>query len=168
MVRHFPTQREHRVTETSVYRALFATDGLSKNQLVERLGGSRSSISRLLDSLEQQGAVGRSSDTGKAGRSEVYVVSRCSVLSLGGFIGPNAYGVGLVDASGSVIDRVRGDIERDTTPQDVATSISDAVDRILERNGIDRKQEILGIGLSAVGPLWKRRGVMVRPFHLVA
>lgn len=168
MVRDFLRQREHRITETSVYRALFATSGLSKNQLAKQLGGSRSSISRLLYSLEDRGAVTRLSSRGGPDRSDIYMVVDRSLLSIGAFLGPNAYGVGLVDASGQVIDRSIGSIHRDTSPDDAAAAISTAVETILNQNNLHKRKDVLGLGLSTVGPLWKRRGVMVKPFHLVA
>lgn len=141
--------------------------GASRVTLVEATGLSGQTVSNICRKLIDEGFIeesGKSGD-GRGKPRTTLTLSSSGRFAVGVHIDPAVITGVILDFSGSVISRVQFDTPSVTSPKTVISKISTAVNRMIDKSGVDRGK-ILGLGIASPGPIDQKLGVVVDPPNL--
>lgn len=167
MLESLSIKNDQRMHEKSIFRMIFLQGPLTKRQILEKMGGSLTTISRFLEALEEDGLVIQDESRGKAAgaRPGLYAVNPGSLFNFGAFISPDTYGIGLCNAVGEVIDLRERLLEKDTHPEEVFNFFTAFINDSL-RSGAADPPRVLGLGVASTGPIKKSKGLIFHSFHI--
>ena len=137
------------------------TQSTSRADLSRVTGLTRSAISLIVDGLLQDGILREGCEQGgRVGRKSVsLVINPGAFFSIGLAITPTGYSVGLSDFGGTVYNIVSRTLDPLMSVTDTLGMISKDIDDILETHTLPGR--LLGMGITAPGPLDAKRGIIL-------
>jgi predicted NBD/HSP70 family sugar kinase len=142
---------------------------LTKNDLLNRIHSNFTSLNRIMQPLEERKLiieVGIGNSSG--GRKPVlYDVNPKSFYILGVDISRPYTQVIVTDPKMNTVDKIRFAMDETHTPANTVATIATIFAAIREKWALE-KEQFLGIGLSAVGPLDRVNGIMTHPINFPA
>lgn len=147
-----------------VYDRISYLGTVSKADLLQHFALASSSMTRLLEEMTSQGLIiasGLGSSTG--GRKPVLFQTRPKYRYLLGLEISRIYSkLGLYDLHLNTLSVIRWEMDAQMTPEHLADYVETAAADFLAKEGISADQ-VLGIGIGAVGPLDRKQGVILEP-----
>lgn len=134
---------------------------LSRAELARRMGLTRAATSLIAEELIAEGLVTESPVPSlvRSGRPPIALsVAEDAAYALGVYLSREGCSVGVVSLSGKVISRARFRLESEGKTDALASHLS----RLVEATGIPR-EKLIGVGVSAPGPLDMERGRILNP-----
>ncbi|HET7475223.1 MAG TPA: ROK family transcriptional regulator [Dermatophilaceae bacterium] len=141
-----------------------ASDGLTRAEIIERTGLSRSTVGNRLDALHAAGLISLGSPTSAArGRPPTQFHFRADrgVLLIAE-AGATGVRLALTDLAGTIRDQAKAALEVTLGPKDWLARVEALFDDLLARAGRDAGA-VKGIGIALPGPVDFERGVVVSP-----
>ncbi|PZF62360.1 ROK family transcriptional regulator [Curtobacterium sp. MCBD17_034] len=141
-----------------------STDGLSRVELADRTGLSPQTVSNVTRHLIDAGMVVESG-TVVAGRGKPRTILRLEPTSryaVGVHVDPAVVTSVLLDLTGAVVAGASVPTPSAANPDDVVSTMADAVERLVTDAGVDRAA-VLGVGVASPGPIDPERGVVLDP-----
>jgi len=134
----------------------------SRAELSRVTGLTRSAISLIVDGLLQDGILREGCEQGgRVGRKSVsLVINPGAFYSIGLSITPENYAVGLVDFGGTIQRRISRPIDSRIPARTVLDCIGTDIDNLLLEHALPGR--LLGMGITAPGPLDTKRGIILR------
>lgn len=153
----------------AVFERIAGQDHVSKAELLDEFSLTSSSLTRLLDELTNEGwlaAAGFGESTG--GRKPIlYQVNSAHKVIFGLEISRLYSSLGLFDLNMKVLSSCRWPMDESMTPQKLVRYVGGKIDAMLQESGMD-KNKVAGIGVGAVGPLDRHRGLILEPRYFSA
>ncbi len=147
-----------------VYDRIFEHGTVSKADLLQHFAVASSSLTRLLEDMISQGLIivsGFGSSTG--GRKPVLFQTNPGHRYLLGLEISRLYSkLGLYDLHLKTLSLTRWEMDAGMTPERLVDLVGKAADAFMAKEGIS-SQQVLGIGVGAVGPLDQKNGVILEP-----
>ncbi|WP_042203147.1 ROK family protein [Paenibacillus camerounensis] len=147
-----------------VYERIFEHGTVSKADLLQHFAVASSSLTRLLEDMISQGLIivsGFGSSTG--GRKPILFQTNPKHRYLLGLEISRLYSkLGLYDLHLKTLSLTRWEMDTRMTPGRLVELVGEAAETFMDREGITADQ-LLGIGIGAVGPLDQRNGVILEP-----
>ncbi|GGN96988.1 ROK family protein [Saccharibacillus kuerlensis] len=147
-----------------VYRRILELGTVSKAELMQEFTLTSSSMTRLLDDLNAQEIIrvsGLGSSTG--GRKPILFQTNPTYRYLLGLEISRIYStLGLYDMQLNMLASVRWKMDPGMTPERLVDRVGQEVETFLNEHGLQR-DKLLGIGVGAVGPLDRERGLIQKP-----
>jgi N-acetylglucosamine repressor len=167
VINTFSSMRDLRVTEKLIFRVVYQHGPLTKNQILGYVDGSLSTVQRMLNRLVKENIIlENDSDQETGGRKpSLYTVNSKAYFSVGAYITWEAYGIGICSIDGTILKQDEGIRTKDVRPSDVVAFFKRSLDKYIEELGLE-KSRLLGIGLSATGPILKEKGILYHPHHI--
>lgn len=134
---------------------------LSRADAARALGLSRAAASLIAEELIREGLVMETpvSAMVRSGRPPIALsVSPDAAYAVGVYLNRDGCTAGVVSLSGEVISRARFRLEAEGKTDALCRSLS----KLIEASGVER-EKLLGVGISAPGPLDSARGVILNP-----
>jgi predicted NBD/HSP70 family sugar kinase len=154
-------------SKLSVIESLIESGAMSRSELAEKIGLSRSALTELSRELIEAGLVRETSvvhDGQRQGRPSVLLaLNENRGYVLGVSLQDETALLVLCDIHGNVLQN--HSFELTTRPEACATAIRDGMKHILQNKGIQKKQ-LLGIGLAISGFVDPHSGVCIRSNEL--
>ncbi|ANS73865.1 ROK family transcriptional regulator [Paenibacillus yonginensis] len=147
-----------------VYDRISYLGTVSKADLLNDFPLTSSSMTRLLEEMTHQGMIvvsGLGHSTG--GRKPILFQTNPTYRFLFGLEISRIYSVlGLYDLHLNSLSLTRWKMDAEMTPNQLVDSITSTAKRFLDEHGLS-PEDVLGIGIGAVGPLDSRKGVILEP-----
>jgi glucokinase-like ROK family protein len=138
--------------------------GISRAELAETMGVSRSTVSTIVNSLIAQGLVlERGAGVSRGGRRPIVLeVNRDAGRVMGVDIGASHLTVVLADLMGCIVAQVEEPLSIERGPETCLVSIFRLVDAALAHAGVSMA-EVLAIGVGVPGPVVAEHGIVTAP-----
>ncbi|WP_238996541.1 ROK family transcriptional regulator [Paenibacillus pinistramenti] len=153
----------------AVYDRIAVQKDISKAELLERFKLTGSSLTRLLEELIREGWIieaGLGQSTG--GRKPIlYRINPLRRVIFGLEISRLYSSLGLYDLNMNPLAFSRWTMDETMTPEHLLERIAARIGSMLLEQGID-KSRVEGIGIGAVGPLDRQKGILINPQHFPA
>ena len=147
-----------------VYDRISYLGTVSKADLLQHFSLASSSMTRLLEEMTSQGLIvlsGFGHSTG--GRKPVLFQTNPKYRYLLGLEISRMYStLGLYDLHLNSLSLIRWEMNAQLTPELLVKYVGEASDKFLAKEGISSEQ-VLGIGIGAVGPLDRKHGIILEP-----
>lgn len=147
-----------------VYDRIFEHGTVSKADLLQHFAVASSSLTRLLEDMITQGLIivsGFGSSTG--GRKPILFQTNPRHRYLLGLEISRLYSrLALYDLHLKTLSLTRWEMDAGMTPERLVDLVGQAADEFLAKEG-SSSQQVLGIGVGAVGPLDQKTGVILEP-----
>ena len=143
---------------------------VSRKRLLELSRLKSPTLYRVIETLVQEGYIvvsGSEEDKGKGRPTDILTVNRTWTYVFSVCITRTRFFCAAVDFGNQILAQRSHDILADLTPEAMVEQLFADFREICEDCGL-HSQDFLGIGLSAVGPLDYREGVMIGPLHFHA
>mgnify|MGYP006428251393 CR=1 FL=1 len=151
-------------TTAQVLKALHLNTRLSRVAIARLINASPSTISAIVEKLEKQGIVYPADTkdvTVGAGRKPVLMeIDPDAFYLIGIDVGIDGVAVLMTNSKGEVIARETTTTDLKTDPPIILQDVIRLTNDVIERSAVDRKK-VLGIGISFLGLIDKKRGVAV-------
>lgn len=148
----------------NVYQRILEVGTVSKAELMREFALTSSSMTRLLDDLTEQDIIrvsGLGHSTG--GRKPILFQTNPTYRYLLGLEISRIYStLGLYDMHLNLLSSTRWKMNADTTPDRLTERVGIETDLFLAEHGLN-PEKLLGIGIGAVGPLDRERGLIRQP-----
>ncbi len=140
-------------------------ENLSRAELSRRMGLSRAAISIIAEELLNEGMVAETAAVeSRVGRTPVPLMLLPEAgYAIGVFLNRTDTLAGLVDICGTVLEQTKIPPEM-LEGKDRMEILSGIIMDLIRRSGVDRER-IVGIGISAPGPLDGEKGIILNPPH---
>ncbi len=145
-----------------LFLRLLHREPMSRADLARKIGLTRASASIIADELLKDGWITetRLLPGTKSGRPPVALsIAKDACYAVGVFLNRDGCSAGVVSFSGDVICKARFKLTDET---DKLTSLCSSLEKLIEASGVDRKK-IIGVGISAPGPLDAQNGIILNP-----
>lgn len=142
---------------------LLRREPLSRADIARRMGLTRAASSLIAEELLRTGLVVERPDFAvkSTGRPPITLaIAPDALFALGVYLNRDGCSAGIVSLSGEVSSRARFRL----SPERKIEALCESLDRLLKASGIP-KERLLGIGISAPGPLDASRGEILNPPH---
>ncbi|MBZ4665560.1 ROK family transcriptional regulator [Mahella sp.] len=133
-------------------------------ELARQTGLTRAAVTNIIDELKQEGIV-IEREIGEAdyGRKPVMLdINEDRYYAFGLYLSRAGCSLGIVNLKGGVVIRKQIDISHISSADDALTIIAAETESCIAETGIDRDR-ILGVGISAPGPLDSAAGIILDP-----
>jgi len=151
-------------TTAQVLKALHLNTRLSRVAIARLIHASPSTVSAIVEKLEKQGIVYPAVTEGVtvgAGRKPVLMeIDPDAFYLIGIDVGIEGVAVLMTNSKGEVIARETTTIDLKIDPQIILQDVIRLTNDVMKRSAVDR-QKVLGIGISFLGLIDKKRGVAV-------
>lgn len=147
-----------------LYELICKQGPISKSKLVELSGYKQPTCARLIDELLKANLIyehGRGESTGGR-KPSMYVIKPDVYYLIGVDISRVFTKIVLMDLELTILQSIKLDMTSETTGGYTLDFICNKIDEMLKTEGILRDQ-LLGIGIGAVGPLDREKGVLINP-----
>lgn len=147
-----------------VYQRILELGPVSKAELMRDFALTSSSMTRLLDDLTDQDIIRVSGlGTSTGGRKPILFQANPTYRYLLGLEISRIYStLGLYDMQLNPLSSIRWKMDADTTPERLTERVGVETERFLAQHGL-QPGSLLGIGVGAVGPLDRERGLIRSP-----
>ncbi|MDB5083733.1 MAG: hypothetical protein JWN30_619 [Bacilli bacterium] len=152
-----------------VFQLIRRTGVVSKFELLEQSSIGTSTLTRLLDELTSDGLlneVGYGASTGGR-RPILYEINQTYAYVFGLDVSRTHSKLILFDLRLNQLDAIDWQMSGEFTPQFFIEKVKAAIKRMMNRHRLSI-DSILGMGIGAVGPLDRQRGVILSPLHFSA
>lgn len=153
----------------AVFERIAGQARISKAELLHEFGLTSSSLTRLLDELTNEGwlaEAGFGESTG--GRKPIlYQIHARHQVIFGLEISRLYSALGLFDLNMKALSFCRWTMDETMTPEKLVRCVGAEIDAMLLENGLS-KDKAAGIGVGAVGPLDRHRGIILEPRYFSA
>ncbi|TCP30892.1 putative NBD/HSP70 family sugar kinase [Scopulibacillus darangshiensis] len=161
------SEKEKRIKQ--LYRFIREQGPVSKGELIEEMGLSQTTCTRLIDELHQkkliiESGLGESS----GGRKPItYQITPDLYYLIGIDISRTHTKVILMDLSLNVMEQVKLTMNKETTPEVTIQFIEAQIEDMLNKRQTNLSK-VLGIGIGAIGPLDREKGMILSPIDFLA
>jgi len=135
---------------------------MSRADIARKIGLTRASASLIADELLKEGWITESklAPGAKSGRPPVALsISKDACYAVGVYLNRDGCSAGVVSFSSEVICKARFKL---TGEEDKLTSLCTSLEKLIDASGVDRNK-IIGVGISAPGPLDVENGRILNP-----
>ena len=141
------------------------TQSTSRAELSRMTGLTRSAISLIVDGLLKDDILREGCEQGgRVGRKSVsLVINPLAFYSIGLAISRGQYAVGLVDFGGTIQKRISKPLDTNMTVPDTLELIAKEAEMLLRTHALPGR--LLGMGITAPGPLDVKRGMILHSPH---
>lgn len=153
----------------AVYERIAQQDDISKAELMAEFTLTSSSLTRLLEELVHEGWIkesGLGQSTGGR-RPILYQVNPAHRYIFGLEISRLYSSLGLFDMKLNTLKHKRWTMDETMTPERLIQYVQEQVEVMLEACHVP-KEQVLGMGVGAVGPLNREQGVILNPLYFPA
>ncbi|WP_172249636.1 ROK family protein [Saccharibacillus deserti] len=159
-----PTAHSQPSIRKHVYHRILELGPVSKAELMREFALTGSSMTRLLDDLAAQDIIRVSGfGTSTGGRKPILFQTHPTYRYLLGLEISRIYStLGLYDMHLNLLSSTRWKMDADMTPERLTQRVGVEAESFLAAHGIPRGK-LLGIGIGAVGPLDRERGLILGP-----
>lgn len=158
------TSRQLRTSQITLHilQLVRAQQLVSRSQLSEAIGMSRSSVGQYVDTLIRTGILKEGPEGESTGgrRSQLLRLDDDWGYIVGVDMGASGVDIGLCNLSTEIVDSVCYDIDMTTGPQAVLSRIVKSIGQLLERNGNPR---LAAVGMGVPGPVNWQEGCVDAP-----
>ncbi|WP_127583864.1 ROK family protein [Paenibacillus koleovorans] len=142
---------------------------VSKIDLLEQSDLTSSTLTRMLDDLCANGWIEECGHGESSGgrRPVLYRVRRNAAYAFGLDISRASSRLIVCDMQLDKLDSIYWDMTASMTPTAFVGQVVQAVESLCRKHGI-AKSDVLGLGIGAVGPLDRNRGLILNPLHFPA
>lgn len=160
---------KHPTPKNEVYTYIAHRGIVSKAELLKRFSLTSSSMTRLLEEMISEKRIeeqGLGSSTGGR-RPILYQTNRTFGYLLGLEISRIYSSIGLYDMHMNRLSVARWKMDERMTPEALLVHVTATIAAFMEEHGISHDQ-ILGMGVGAVGPLDRESGIILAPLYFPA
>ncbi|MBD0383590.1 ROK family protein [Paenibacillus sedimenti] len=152
-----------------IYERICRQTTISKTELLDQSGMTVSTMTRLLDELTSQGLILESGFGASTGgrRPILYEKNPRYAYVFGLEISRTLSKLVLVDLGMNKLDSTIWNMTAEMTPDVLIRLIADEVERMLKAHKLEKNQ-ILGLGIGAVGPVDRLSGTILEPSYFLA
>lgn len=149
-----------------LYSLIHKNGPVSKSALIELAGMKPSTCARLIEELLENGLIVESGFGESSGGRKplMYTIKPDVAYMIGVDLSRMHVKILLMDLSLTVFDEAKLPLGHNSTPEVVISFIQEQIERMLAAHQLDDSR-ILGIGIGAVGPLDRERGLIINPLH---
>lgn len=142
---------------------------LTKQELMDKSGLTSTTLTRVLEDLSTLGMIRADEFAASTGGRPpiIYRINRHYGYLFGLDISRATSKIVLCDGDLNIIDTQAWMMDEQMTPARLLPAIARAIVRMIEKHNIDR-QSIIGLGIGAVGPLEREKGLIMNPQHFAA
>lgn len=142
---------------------------ITKGGLIEKTGLKQTTCARIIDDLLQASLIIESGVAKSSGgrKPVMYEIDPAKYYSIGIDISRTFTKVLLVDLHLNVKDEARFRMDKESTPTKIIAFIQDAIQQMMNKYAIKHSQ-LLGIGVGAVEPLDREKGIILDPINFPA
>ncbi|MDP4098140.1 ROK family protein [Paenibacillus sp. P96] len=153
----------------AVYERIAQQDDISKAELMAKFTLTGSSLTRLLEELVGEGWISESGLGQSTGgrRPILYQINPAHRYIFGLEISRLYSSLGLFDMKLNALSHTRWTMDETMTPERLIQYVQEQVEVMLEARHVP-KEQVLGIGIGAVGPLDRNQGVILNPLYFPA
>lgn len=153
----------------SVYQFIQQKGPIKKNDLLELTNLKKTTLVRLIEELLQYGFIYESGmEKSSGGRPPIlYEIMPTSNYIIGVDISRMHVSIGLLNLKFSLVDKISFNMGEMHTPEIVIREIIEAIHSFKIRYEL-KNDDILGIGIGAVGPLDREQGIILNPESFLA
>lgn len=139
---------------------------ITKSSIIDKTGLKQTTCSRIIDDLLQEGLIVESGVAESSGGRKpiMYDINNHLFYSIGIDISRTFTKVLLLDLHLNIMDEARLSIHKESTPEITIDFIQQAIAQMLEKNNM-KEDQLLGIGVGAVEPLDREKGIIVNPVN---
>jgi predicted NBD/HSP70 family sugar kinase len=167
MINRIAKLKDLRVSEKSIFRLLFISGPATKNTISTTFDSSLSTVTRFLDNLLEYGLISeKHGENASNTKGAFFGVKDDALLTFSGYITSDFAGIGLVDLGGRIHSHQEMPITKDVVPDDVLEMFSAYIQDFKSKADPQRFQEIIGIGMGCIGPIRKKKGFLLSPYHI--
>lgn len=149
---------------SAVDRIRFAPNGISRTDLAEDMGLTRSAVTIIVNDLLDNGVIfeaeSRSIPNGRP--PVVLEINPKRGIVAGVDMGATHASIAIADFSAKIIDEISIPIQIKDGPEKCIPQIKSALNQLLERNGL-QISEIMAVGVGVPGPVIKDAGMVMSP-----
>jgi predicted NBD/HSP70 family sugar kinase len=140
-----------------------------KIDLVKNTGLKSTTLTRILEDLLEEKLIieaGYGFSTG--GRKPIlYAINPTYAYVIGLDLSRTYSKLVLCDLHLNIIDSIRWEMTKVMTPTILINHVSETVHKLLKENRVS-KEDVLGMGVGSVGPLDRKKGIILEPLHFPA
>ncbi|MFM9279888.1 ROK family protein [Paenibacillus jiagnxiensis] len=153
----------------AVFERIAQKDDISKAELMAEFTLTSSSLTRLLEELVHEGWISESGLGQSTGgrRPILYQINSAHRYIFGLEISRLYSTLGLFDLKLNALSYKRWTMDETMTPERLIDNVQDQVEMMLEAHHVP-KEQVLGMGIGAVGPLDRNQGVILNPLYFPA
>ncbi|WP_017814743.1 MULTISPECIES: ROK family protein [Paenibacillus] len=153
----------------AVYDLIASRRDIAKADIMEHFRLTSSSLTRLLDEMTREGWIMESGFGQSTGgrRPILYQINAGARYILGLDISRIYSVLGLYDMEMKPLELLRWNMDEQMTPQRLVEHVGRQTHELLLRHQLDREQ-VIGMGVGAVGPLSREQGRILNPLYFAA
>lgn len=158
------------VKEKKILWYVYGMGQVSRKTLLELSHFKAPTLYRVIENLVQEGWMmicGSEEDGGKGRPTDILSVNRKKAAICSIHISRSKYQCAIVNFGHEILTMKTHDIEQNLTPQAMTEQLFADFIMMCRECGWNRN-DVWGVGLSAVGPLDYQRGIMIHPLHFHA
>ncbi|MED4205337.1 ROK family transcriptional regulator [Neobacillus mesonae] len=170
MLKQFHNPMSQKLMNTKLLYKLIRTNGpVTKNALIELTGLKQTTCGRIVEELIQEGLIIESgTDRSSGGRKPImYDINSKLYYCIGIDISRTFTKVLLLDIHLKVKDEAKLRMDHTCSPEKTISFIINAIEKMLNKNQIEHTQ-LLGIGIGAIEPLDREKGIIFNPLYFPA
>lgn len=147
------TMEIKKINRNIIYKLIYKSDGLSKQDIVNKLGLSLPTVTQNLKYLKEQNLITENGEFESSGGRKAKIITcvKDSKLSLGIDITKNHISMVVLDLMGSIINSIRIS-KRFLNKEEYFIELNSILENFIEESNVDR-EKILGVGISVPGIL---------------
>jgi len=147
-----------------LYGMIYKTGNVDKNTLIELTGYRSATCARLIEELLQaeliyESGLGKSSGGRKP---SIYTINPTIFYLIGVDISRSFTRVLLLDLNLNILDSTKLEMTGQSTVDFTLRFIIENIEQMLTKHDVNHEQ-LLGIGIGAVGPIDREKGIIVKP-----
>ncbi|MBQ6846261.1 MAG: ROK family transcriptional regulator [Oscillospiraceae bacterium] len=145
----------------NLFLRLLRIESMSQADIARKIGLTRAAVSLITDELVHEGFIAQS-ETSASGRGRPPVSLELvpdSAYAVGIYLNRDGCNAGLIDICDNVLIKERVKLEETSNK---LSAIEAAIHRLLKASGVST-EKLVGVGISAPGPLDGEKGVILNP-----
>jgi len=152
-----------------IYFAIANESGLTRADIVEKTNLKLSTCARLIEELIEDSLIEECGEAKSSGgrKAKKYAITPTENYIVGIDISRRHMKILLLQLDLKIIQEKRFEINASSTPDVVIQLIEQTINDMAENQGL-HPSELLGIGVSTIGPLDLKNGVIINPRHFPA
>lgn len=151
-----------KIYNQKLFLRLLHREPLSRADMARKIGLTRASASLIADELLKEGWIveDKLMPVSKSGRPPVALsIAKDSCYAVGVFLNRDGCSAGIVSFNGEVICKARFKLSEE---KDKLKSLCQSLEKLISASGVKR-EKIMGVGISAPGPLDVEKGRILNP-----
>lgn len=155
------TMEIKKVNRNMIYKLIYKSEGISKQDIANKLGLSLPTVTQNLKYLKEQNLIIEDGEFESSGGRKAKIITcvKDSKLSLGIDITKNHISMVVLDLMGSIVNSIRIS-KKFVNEEDYFTELNSILENFIEESNVDR-EKILGVGISVPGILSQNKKSIV-------